>query len=72
MTPAEIIVALGDTAAVARELGVSLQVVSNMKQRGITRSRMMQLLLLAQRLRVRTVTPDVLEAAAAPFADAAD
>jgi hypothetical protein len=37
------------TAEVARQLGVSLQVVSNMKSRGIPRSRLFELYMLASK-----------------------
>lgn len=66
MTPTQIIEALGDTGAVAAKLGVSLQVVSNMKLRGIPRSRLFDLHVLAQELGVETVTVDVLRKASAP------
>ena len=66
MTAAEIIEALGGTAEVARQLGVSLQVVSNMKQRGIARSRLLELHLLAEQLGAVAVTAEILRKAAAP------
>jgi hypothetical protein len=63
MTPAEIVEALGGTAEVADQLGVSLSVVSNMKQRGIPRSRLLELHLLAERKGAVAVTAEVLQRA---------
>ena len=64
MTAAEIVEALGGTAEVARQLGVSLQVVSNMKQRGIPRSRLLELHLLAEQIGAVAVTAEILRKAA--------
>jgi hypothetical protein len=66
MTPANIIEALGDTAEVAGALGVSLSVVSNMKQRGIPKSRLLDIHQLALRKNCTEITAEVLRAAVAP------
>lgn len=68
MTAAQIIEMLGDTGVVAAKLGVTPAAVSNMKARGIPRSRLLELRVLAQKLGVRAITVDVLLSASAPRA----
>jgi hypothetical protein len=66
MNASEIIEALGDTAVVAADLGVSLQAASNWKLRGLPRSRLLDLLELARERKVPGISIDVLRGAAAP------
>lgn len=68
MTAAQIIEMLGDTGVIATRLGITPAAVSNMKARGIPRSRLLQLHMLAQELGVAAVTVDVLLSASAPRA----
>jgi hypothetical protein len=63
MTPAQIIVALGDTAEVADALGVGLSVVSNMKVRGLPKSRLLAIYALAREKGINEITVDVIVAA---------
>ncbi len=71
MTAAEIIKALGGSAEVAEFLGVELNVVSNMRTRGIPRSRLLDIYGLAVKKNVPELTIDVVNAAAAPTGKAA-
>ena len=66
MNAAQIIEALGDTAEVAGLLHVNLNVVSNMKLRGIPRSRMLDIHEIAQRKKLLDITPEVIRAATVP------
>ncbi len=71
MTASEIIKALGGSAEVAEFLGVELNVVSNMRMRGIPRSRLLDIYGLAVKKNVPELTIDVVNAAAAPTGKAA-
>jgi len=66
MTADEIIVALGDTAKVAARFDLRLPAVSNWKERGLPRSRLMDIHEFAVEQRLGTmITPEVIRAAVA-------
>jgi DNA-binding transcriptional regulator YdaS (Cro superfamily) len=64
MNAAQIIEALGDTSAVAADLGISSSAVSNMKQRGLARSQLLGIHRIAERKRP-DITSEMIQRAAA-------